>query len=477
MLNKFLVGLAHDNAQILLSKECYLKTKPGTTIDVLVGASRQVTDEVLLNGESAADIPNLLVESTRVTDVANVSLHKTAMDAAEKEVTKRIEQVLYLVREIVNPMTRDIVERVEASAANALHSDNNVITLIRDDYEPIWSSGELYNVFKRYQDSRFSSARLSISNMPMITVEEMISTMTTGIADLDIEIKQWASNLPREVFSSAYRRVFIEGEAFGNTPVMGRSGNFSRNEILFLALFVNGIEDNMHLIKGATVTLSALRAKLAEAKNVLGKVVCLMFTDREKNIKNHRLVIGPIKHDKQKDSKVARVMGDVLDLFINNGVSEDAIKGYLLTEQLSTMSLDKLLEDGPSYEMSFKRIQSIRDQRVRSEIEANTREYLKEAFYTVVRERGKEQDLPHATIHEQIEKAFSTVRTKDMADVPLLTRRLVCCAFFPDSDAITYFELMEQIAELDNELDIVQVAFIATVRLYARWIAKQLICC
>lgn len=393
-----------------------------------------------------------------------------------------------VARNVVTPMINSIVDLVETRRKNNQTTIASTLAVVQDNFEDIWSSPALDSLVERFKDSPAHGDVELFDVHPMLSEEQVIAMMHTGVSRFDKELDDWIEQVGRACFVEVYSRYFVprtdnetgarlDPSQYGfNIHWLGTNGYAARNDYLAVHLIARSLLENIP--EGVDMSADEYRLMMAGVLEQTGRTICRLFDERENDRENRRLVIQwPMQNAEFRADQPTCghlvVNGDVYTQWLSEGGTPEILLGSSVTDR--EMGFGTLIEKREHYESSWKYRMTV----VRSA--QNSREFsvvlsaLRDALTQCI------NDMPDAQItagsrgdmHVKLATLLENVYINDVAgdSIYRTVRKLVCSVLFANRDVRTILDNMEGVAKIHADLDVREVALLATIELLTLWFA------
>jgi len=350
------------------------------------------------------------------------------------------------------------------------------VTIVPNVYHDVWAAPQLEGLVDRFANVPLNEYKMRVV-LPMITGQELMAMIKTGIDSLDEELMDWYENMAAEKPLETYRKIFVDRSFSVGRPTNAThvtDSGLDRNDMLLAFLIANGFES--HMPDGIDVSLEALRNNLANMREQAGRAVANEMQRRQRDVRNKVMVFSVQEHDWEFSNKgrtVVMVNNDVYLKFLEEGGSVEAIYGAALMGE--RMEYDRLIAEAERYTKHWQKFIGLHNQRVSAQVYQTQREAARVALAQYINSiEDEELHEPKDHLHGYVIKALGECQPKDFADEMVAIRNLVCDVFYHHTNAKMVLNAMD-VAEQENpDMPPRECALYATIDLLARWMASQI---
>lgn len=455
----------------------YIRPVPESVLFELTKVSISPASAISASTSESPVAVNQLLSDSRRPGADGTVEHDMAMADAVEMVAVGVRASLDLARNSVVPTTREVYELYGARMEEMAIDASRPVTIVPNVYHDVWAAPQLEGLVDRFANVPLNEYRMR-GSLPMITGQEVMAMIKTGIESLDIELMDWVENREPEWALEVYRAVFVDKQhAIGRpTNVMHQTDSgLDRNDLLLTFLIANGFES--HMPDGVSLSLDELRNAMANMREQAGRAVASEIQRRARDVRNKVMVFSVQERDwefsPKKGRTVVQVNNDVYLKYLEDGGSVESIYGAaLMGEQ---MDYSRLVNEAERYVKHWQKFIGLHNQRVSAQIWQTQREAARVAIAQYINAQ-EQDDLPEPKehLHQKAIESLAECQPKDFNDEMVAIRCLVCDVFYHHSNAKMVLNAMDA-AEQDNpEMTPRECALYATIDLLARWMASQI---
>lgn len=391
-----------------------------------------------------------------------------------------------LARNVVTPIVKAIYDKVTDLQKQRIAKFANVLSVVPSHYEKIWSSISLNDMVEKFKTSPIYDEAKFPNVHPILAGERLLEIMKTGVGRFDKEIDDFVKEVGNEAIEDVYRNYFAVNYSNGKPSDyqsrvnwITNSGMSQRREVLIAFLLANGLRNKA--IEGIDMPLSDYEAMMAMVIEQTGRGIGRVFEQREIQRRQKRLVLRwPSKGSEYLVSRgteaTIEVNEDIYDEWLKSGGKVEMLFGSFITDQRETP--DSILEKGPEYERAWARRSAMIQSAQRADAFNFTLIALRDATTEQINSlsddfvMGGVRGPIHTALADYLEK---NVTANCLDDLYGCIRNLVCDVIFPLSDAKFLLTNIARISKESPDLDINEVALLASIELVAKSLASMIV--
>lgn len=480
MLNQKSIDPAYRIADALSEHGLCMTPRPGSPLEGLYNSSlpSYLTEDELI------DAQRILTEGSSV-GVDGVSLHTTQMERLVALFSRGVAAGHNQAINLVNPAVERVHSRVLEREADLTVLDKLQFNVLIDRYSKLWNVAAFDTLISRYEDQPLMGIRLR-GNFPVLSEQELRAAIRSNVDSIDNVVDDLLQDYPEDILTQLYRVLFLDAlsstDAFnlrGPTRLKGDEWVISQSRVtreisaigFLLARGVKsaaregyqGAVGNFELDCNAVLNtlayrlLAARKQKDFEAKQ--GKLVLEWPSEKTFAIEvpNSFIVVNQANYDS----------------FLAEGGSNEVLIGAAQLDRMDTVKAllakrDRYLEVYRSnHRLLLESNATYRLERVRGYLLEELRLYMQD--FCAERPEESRTDL-WSTIRDRV----ALLNQRDLNNLWVWIRNVMCQSFFRHSDAIRYLVACDQIGQTmpDESADV--VAFYATTEVLCDLIAEFL---
>ena len=506
MLRYSSIQAVNEFRRRLITSNIGLGALAGTELQFAVNASHspimegsffnQWRDEFLEAKAQPDGVDNLLYKSEdflyRVCDDLNKPTENNSDMHCDyvKPVIDRMAELLRfnhnLARNVVTPIVKTIYDKVTDLQKQRIAKFANVLSVVPSHYEKIWSSISLNDMVEKYKTSPIYDEAKFPNVHPILSAERLLEIMKTGVGRFDKEIEDFVKEVGDATVEDVYRCYFAvnynSGKPSDYQPRVNwitNPGNNQRREVLIAFLLANGLRKKV--LEDIDMPLADYEALMAMVIEQTGRGIGRVFEQREIQRRQKRLVLRwPSKGSEYQVSRgteaTIEVNEDIYDEWLKSGGKVEMLFGSFITDQRETP--DSILEKGLEYERAWARRAAMIQSAQRADAFNFTLIALRDA--TTEQINCLSEDFLMGGVRAPIHTGLASYLEKNVTadcldDLYSCIRNLVCDVIFPLSDAKFLLSTIAKISKESPDLDINEVALLASVELVAKSLASMIV--
>jgi len=473
MLNDSAVGASYALAQRLADRGERLGVIDGTPMASLLNAC--FVDVPRDEGDTELQAPYVI--NSRRVDERGVCEHDLVMEEAANVIAETVTKNLDWARDIVVPTIDEVLAGVDKYVSDRIGGLSDAVRVEPQFWPRIWDNPMLSEMVAPYADRVAAEYLPTRPIFPRAeTTEDSVKVMLTGIGSIDADVEALASEMnggsSNDLTRYIYNKVFSTEQGAENEALVSNSiGNANTRLVEFLMarnLFMSmpeGMADE-----------SSYRAQMGEVMATLGRVVHRALVDRGVMEKSKRLgVIYPAGPSEDPSCpSIIYVDGDVYTkYFLEEGGSPEVLMGAMVTDR--EIKIEALLAQADRYVKAWGNEQRM----VAMRVENNKLDVVRQAFIFVLRETAAKipdelEPLDVEVQYKRIEGAVSTLAGRDMDNLYITARHLVCTLFFPHTMAYKLLLAFDDARRVSPDMEARDCALLAAIDILVDWVAPQI---
>lgn len=483
MLSKTALQSAASIVSNLSNKGMVLQAVSGSPVGELVDAcyTPAVDNKHSLQDKCSSDIVNMICESSAKPVYDDVPVHDKKKDELTTIVANTILGNLSFTRNRVKPIIVSVVDEVVAEQQKAGISIANVMSVIPDTYEAIWSSPGLAALVERFRDIPRLGKMGKTNVFPAKTEGELIEMLKTGSSRVDGEVLKLVEEVGSQMLSAVWNDFFAirpDWNEEASASYFNGFGPLFRRRALIAHLFANRLAKEVP--EGVSLSAGDYDFMVSSIIAQTGQTINNIMDFRERQVKAKNLVIQwPLPGTEYRttlvDSAQLVVNADVYDQWLKAGGCPEILFGAAITDR--NQSFDGLLDDSDRYKNAWKQRAAYVRSAQAMEMYRKTVEALKMAVTRQINAL-EDEDLVHGTRehhHKALGAYLANVSPRDVDDLYEIAKRVVCHSMFSHRDCLLILDTMDDIGEKEPDLNAREIATLATARILGHFLAAQLI--
>ncbi len=474
--------------QKLQENQISLQVKPATPLAICVNACyTPIMDDTAMFGDTAVspmDILQRITDNTCKPTLNDTAAHGDYMETAVRTISKTVQSNLHLARNVVNPIIATVVSEVEAAQKQAMTAMATVLSIVPDQYESIWSSTLLDSMVERYKDTPAIGSTTIPNVHPLLTDDAIIELLKTGAGRFDKEVTAWVEEIGVECVVDVYRSYFsVSGQsglddggepmpigyAIGTTPA-------DRRRTLIVHLLARRLSANV--LEGVEVPLNDYRELMAGVIEQSGRGVCRVLETRTRNRLQKRMITrwpqeGAEYMVNNPDAAQIEVNNDLYEEWLEQGGRPEILYGSFITDRNENQA--QLIERGGEYVIAWSRRAGLVRSAQRSDGFNTTLSALRRSITAQINTMSDDllPDGSRGPLHDRLLEALEVLSINQAAHLYSCAKNLVCNVMFPHTDARLVLDTVDQVGADNPDLDIREVALLATIDILTRWVSQM----
>lgn len=483
MLREQSVGSVLTLAGKVSDTNTVVEALPGTPLSVLTGLCyNPVVDAANVSEQDRYPVdPGAImfrmIDASRTPDLSNSIPHDVAMENIVSIAAKAVMGTHQLAKNVVNPMIKQVVDRVEADVKAADIAAVNLLNVVPDAFRPIWDSPVLEGIINRYNDTGIEEQQVARILQPM-EKQAIMELLITGVGRFDKEVEAWVADFPEGFIVDVYNNFFCRTTVseFGNQNFSNFFGaQCDRETMLAIHLMARRLEKDIP--EGVEMDLSDYRSYLIAVLSQSGRALCRVVEQRSKDAKMKLLVkkwpsISPDQLGRSEE--MILVNPDIYNDWLQAGGSPEVLFGAFLLDRNG--DYQSLLNDADKYKDVWTRQANLMRARASTQRFNTVVMAIRMAITGLINKAG-EDELPvkdRSTLHTILAGMVDTLTMRDLEDLWGTCQRLVCRTLFAHTDAERFLIAMDNVGRANPNMDPRDAGLLATVDTVVAWVAAQM---
>lgn len=403
----------------------------------------------------------------------------SSADKVKTNIQVAQQEVMPLIRSVVEDVERAIAERVDSISLNMCVKPSTSIAL--------WSSGKLqtYLPARNEQYGSYDTRSPSCFNAQPAELFELVKT---GASSLDAEIQEWLESLTDStcVLDAAWKTIFARGTPTEmSNYILTRLDNNEKMAVFLIAnnLVARDAGELVDLV--ADISLRDLQTALAQAKTIAGLGVQAIFDRADIAVANKLLILSAPTASELEDIRKGGdnnvevlVSGPVYEAFLAQGGTPDAILGAVLHTGPNA-KFDQILESQQMYEAVAERTSIIVRETAISKKVSVVVDQLRKSVFGHVESIAEDRSAYIARSEEigpAVEAFLVGVNSDCLRDMHNLVTDLICQVFYDGGyDVRIIIENINRHGRHAGDVNVRELATLATYDYVARYLVGQLV--
>lgn len=481
MIKETTISAIHSLTEKLNSANICLEPIPGTVLANAVEVSLANSKPI---NENYNNIPVAIQDASVARNLKNECEHDQVMDAYIEEGAKAIRQNTQIARNVVNPMVKSVLSETESILKNKNIQKANQITILVDNVHPIFLSNVFDGMIAKYKEAPVSDSKIE-RWFPSMDQESLLAYVRTGSSGFDKDLDVYLTELGTDVVKSTYYTFFEKNDSFESGPyryekLLDALVNSDRNTILVVHLMarklIDGIPDGI-----VGVDLVTYKDYVSLVLEQSGRALNRVLERRASDIQMNNLVTQyPMSSPEYvtAETGVIKVNGALYDDWLEKGGSPEVIFGAYVSGNYrdGARNGNDLLTKKDDYLAAWGRHSTLIASQARANVFHATIVAIKTAVARQIVELGEDYTVlkSKAEYHDRLNMIIDGIQSKDIEDLYILIRRVVCETMFAHTNALDILTAIDEEGANNPNIDPREAALLAQIRLVAEWVGKQI---
>lgn len=380
---------------------------------------------------------------------------------------------LSLARNVVNPIIEKVVSDVQGYVDSDAELSLRPMNIIPIFYKRIWDSPVLDSIAGRHANQYSDDFDLKTLNIPL--PKEIQPALSTGVPSVDSEIAKFVAESSPEFIATIWNEVF-NGKASRLSEVMNSAsgvpgGTYARADASIL-VFLAARRLLTDVPGGINIELGALRVYLSELAARAGQYIISYLSRRQRDIARGLIVVS-LPSTPYGD---IYVLGDTYSQFLQNSGTPEAIFGAVITGKIAEIQVQTDPTVLAGFVENWRRQVALLQQQVIYRRQDVIIRGLHQAIAQAIADAPEDQLVLGKARHQEILVSnIQALKFVEQDSLWVTARALVCRSMFAHTDAEKILSAIDQ-AHLSNEnLNIREVALIATIDYIVEWLCEQVL--
>ena len=433
MLNPSLVGSTSIFLQNLMASGRVLTPVKNTPLAELTQCCLSVLrgEQGLRSSTEEMNLESICFDVVEMSNFFNgkiqtASDHDVYMDRATKMASDVIQRNLSLTRNHVQPMVRDLVERVE-TALQDFHNVTFQTPILTDKVLDVFTHPYITDLVEDATKQAYYADFPFITSFPVLGTEAIRELIPSMNSELDTRVQEVLDAIGAERLIELYTEAFVDG---GITLK-----KYSRNEYIIVFLITN----NLLTTKPAVVSsnIEEFYEKLYDLRNQAALRIKNDISRWREAYDNNRLVIAypaQITAGKETSSDPIIVHDELYTEWLTAGGEPDLIYGAFFSDR--PLNGEDILRERGKYQYEaqqyLSQVQAANENKRSAVIRRTLREGMAELFET---ELAKEDAILNESHRTAFNECLNNASSLELDDTLGFTTLLVCESFFPGTYA------------------------------------------
>lgn len=433
MLNQSLVGSASIFLEGLLGAGNVIAPVKGTPLSELTACCLSVIRDERGVGAASEEL-NLESICFDVIELSNMyngkiqttSDHDVYMDRATKMASDVIQRNLTLTRNVIQPMVRDLVERVEV-ALQDFHNVTFQTPILTDKVLDVFTHPYITDLVEASTRSAYYEDFPFITGFPALSAESVRELIPAMSSDLDNRIQELLDTIGAERLIAIYTEAFVDGDI--------TLKKYLRNEYIVVLLIVN----NLLTTKPASVNaqIEEFYLKLHAMKMQAALRIKNDLERWRQAYESNRLIISypeQITAGKESASDPIIVHDELYTEWLTAGGEPDLIYGAYFSDR--PLHGQEILRERGKYQYEaqqyLSQLAAANENKRSAVIRRTLRQGMGELFDLELAKEGNTLNESHRTAYNN---CLNNATSLELDDTLGYTTLLVCNSFYPTTYA------------------------------------------
>lgn len=477
MLTSYSISTANDLVRRMSDKGYDLVAHNDSPLHLLNNLTIGTKAIIEAKNQSTPLDPRDIIGESKHKSLDGVFEHDEAMELYVKNGGKAITDIMALARTGVMADTKSVLESYNDNIDDVALEIKEPFNLVPNNYSNIWGLSQFEMSIRRFENVPYQPVNIPVG-FGEIDEYDLKQLLQFGISSLDDVLEKWLDDQPLDKLMRVYDSVFVARTWDPSKPLDATyktSEGMDRNDILAAYLMALNLEEK--LVDNVDLSFKNLQNVANNTMSTVGRNLCQILKRRQSDTRLGVMVYDvTIENDKyDRDGKrTIYVNGDVYNNFIQQeDGSNAAIFGAVING--GKLTLKHILENQEKFEKLYLKRKELHNQESASIVFAAKKDVVRICMSRFVAERN-EEDLPalKGRVQEVLAEKLDQLQPKDLIDVPVAIRNMVCDVLYPGTNARAFLDAMDT-AEIENPgISSRECALLSSIDLIARWLADQI---
>ncbi len=470
MIRQTTLEAAFPLAEILAKKGLLITAIDTTPISKLLKAGLITMPTRGIDDESFP-IEAQILKGSRAEDASGNVTHDVVMEELVNTISSTVRNNLNVARNVVNPIIKDSVAEAEEYLSHAMSLKSTHLQVRPVFFKNIFNMPSLPDMVERFNETPFADINLNIDVPTPVDRDSLIDLAKTGGVNFDGELVSFMSKMTDEALVGTFNSVFGENPVYRKNSLREVCNiDADATGVLLVHLWARKLMTDVP--EGVKVSLIDYRSYISSIIAQSGRALLAIINKRESNIKYNRLIntYPPIGSLGSKLLTV-EVNGDVYNNWLKEGGSPETLFGAMITDRETGFTA--LIEKKDNYEKEWAVRERILTTKNRLEKFNEAAAAIESAVATQINDIDSTLlPVEKGVLHARLKTVVGTLEGKFYENMYLTVRGVVCKVMFPHMNAYEILTAMDQVATDFPNLDIREVALLATIEVVSSWCAK-----
>lgn len=445
MLNRIAIEAAFPVAQRLDERKLRLLPAQNSPMMSLTLA----VDNTLVDNDLSENADLIAVLQARASGDA----HRIAKADIIRLASASVSRLHDISRNQVLPAIKELATKVQEYVNTRRLEASLPYSVVMKEIPAVFSNPALRQLADRYPAP--SQMDYVVRNVAPVTVDRIKELVKTGMAGFDAELDQCLSLKNNEGYS-------VVMDVLG-----GRIGVQAINQDYLPGVLVAAQSIYDEPEPGVNLTLVEYNDQV---NRLLGKCAQLLRGAMLRYAEQEKLGILYSSDGRESLTQIV-VMGKAYRAMLEKGLTPEALIGNEMASRRFTQG--QLIENKTILESIYNREMNLQAVKVQTSMAGIVREAIRSIIGQEVATR--EMGDAGADAIKCLTDLTSKINERNCDDLNTLVTEVVCEVFYPKTDALTFIRLMNRVgATLDADVDVREVALLATIKYVNYWLCRQL---
>lgn len=487
MISNTIIDLAAGLSRVYTSADVAVVARPNTVLANMViamnkeknkagiTAARIDNSEEEIYRQAGTDITNAATQSLNDFNAGNVNDFCVAFDVHIEEAKKRLQNIIYVLRNHVNPIVKELYDGVceFMDSGESLRANQMEVRIL---YMPeVFKSMSFIQSVSPFGDYEPVEAISAGAYVPPINEEDLLERVKSGISDVDTSISTWLMANP-ESLSKVFSRVFLAIEHQDATNYDIANGTsalltcpthglmYASLSFLLANSFYKDVPDGVVSEHGQYKEKLLLIRKYSGS--LLARASTLFSLKSDTDIVVEKYL-----------NNLVTVFPETYNRFIEGGGTNEVLLGAMMSTN-RPFGLNALLEGKEQFLRVYYQQLALLEARDRADSQTRRREVTAHLFSKQLVALAASDDSVDARrineLKEAFAKTYNSLTNEDLEDFLVASIKLVCRTRFSGQPFEELLLTSHHLAIRHPNLDTDNVMTLAFTDYVGKWIASML---
>lgn len=458
---------------------------PGTPMYNVINEIASLSSIIMVDATSVMT-PEQAIEQVMLI-VNSDEAYKDLLQEMISTTAKKVKTNIQLAQQEVLPLIRSVVEDAERAVAERVDSTSLNVSIKPTTSIGIWSSGKLQTYLPGEREN-YSNHDTRSPSCFIAKPAELHELVLTGVGSLDEEITEWLGSLAnsKHVLDVAWNTIFAKAQTTEMSRyILSKLDNNEKLAVFLIAsnLVARDTAEIVDLVDG--IGLRELENSLNLAKLIAGIGVQAIFDRADTAVANNLLILSAPTVEELEDVRKGGdalveilVSGPVYEAFLAQGGTPDAIIGAVFHKG-PYVKFEDILENIQSYERIAERTSIIvRETAISKKVSVVIDQLRKSIFkhLEAIVEDASEYRNRADEISVQLEKMLADINSDTIKNMHELVTAIICALFYDAKyDVKLIIDNINRQGKANTGVAVRELATLATYDYVARYLVGQLV--